>query len=85
MKDPIGKTITRNGKHTVIGVVKDFHFASLHQKVQPLIITNSPWRNHFSVLSASLITPDIFNTINIIKKVWQKYSPSLHFRISLLR
>ena len=74
-KDPIGKTITRNGNHTVIGVVKDFHFASLHQKVQPLIITNSPWRNHFSVLSASLITPDIFNTINIIKKVGKNIHP----------
>ena len=38
-KDPIGKTLTwgnRNG--TVIGVLKDFHFNSMHQVIEPLII-----------------------------------------------
>ena len=39
---------------------------------------------YFSVLSASLITPDIFNTINIIKKVWEKYSPSQPFEFHFL-
>jgi putative ABC transport system permease protein len=37
--DPVGKTISRNGEHKVIGVVKDFHFANLHQEIEPLIIT----------------------------------------------
>ena len=82
--DPVGKTITRNGKHPVIGVVKDFHYASLHEKVQPLIITSSPWRNCFSVLSVSLNTPDIFNTINSIKEVWKKFSPSQPFEFHFL-
>jgi predicted permease len=29
----------------IIGIVKDFHFASLHDKIQPLIIRNGTWRN----------------------------------------
>jgi len=39
MKDPIGKTITW-GRHdgTVVGVLKDFHFNSLHEAIEPLII-----------------------------------------------
>ena len=41
-QNPLGKTISRNGDHKVVGVIKDFHFASLHDKIEPLIITNKP-------------------------------------------
>ena len=37
--DPIGKNIHRNGRDfTVIGVVDDYHFQSLHHDVEPLTI-----------------------------------------------
>ena len=49
--DPIGKTISRNGTHKVVGVVKDFIFSSLHNKIGPLIITNHPWQNRFDYLA----------------------------------
>jgi putative ABC transport system permease protein len=42
-KDPIGKTVHNvngNAKNmTVIGVVKDYHFLSLKEKIQPLLFT----------------------------------------------
>ena len=38
-KDPIGKPLTFWGqKGTIIGVVKDFHFTSLHEPIKPLVI-----------------------------------------------
>ena len=38
-KDPIGRNLTMWGKKgRIIGVVKDFHFTSLHDPIQPLII-----------------------------------------------
>jgi len=38
-KDPIGKPLTFWGqKGTIIGVVKDFHFTSLHDPIKPLVI-----------------------------------------------
>jgi len=38
-KDPVGQTISwGNRKGTVVGVIKDFHFSSLHQPIEPLII-----------------------------------------------
>ncbi len=38
-KDPIGKQFTFWGKQgTIIGVVKDFHFNSLHDPIRPLIL-----------------------------------------------
>jgi len=37
--DPIGKPFTMWGKKgTIVGVLKDFHFSSLHSPIQPLII-----------------------------------------------
>jgi putative ABC transport system permease protein len=39
LKDPVGKTIKWFGRGVqIIGVVKDFHFESLHQPVTPLYI-----------------------------------------------
>jgi ABC-type antimicrobial peptide transport system permease subunit len=38
-KDPIGRNLTMWGKKgKVIGIVKDFHFNSLHEPIKPLII-----------------------------------------------
>jgi putative ABC transport system permease protein len=37
--NPEGKFIYRNGRHEVIGVVKDFNFAPFREKIAPLIFT----------------------------------------------
>ncbi|HVZ95855.1 MAG TPA: FtsX-like permease family protein, partial [Chitinophagaceae bacterium] len=45
-KHPVGQTITW-GSHEgkVIGVIKDFHFNSLHEKIEPLIVRlDEDWR-----------------------------------------
>ncbi len=45
--EPIGKTITRktdNGDvlYTVVGVVKDFNYETLHSRIEPLVIRHDP-------------------------------------------
>ena len=43
LKDPIGKTVSLWGKkNQIIGVVKDFHFQSLYNKVGPFFLYYSP-------------------------------------------
>ncbi len=38
-KDPVGKPLTFWGKPgTIVGVVKDFHFNSLHEPIRPLVL-----------------------------------------------
>ena len=38
--NPLGKTIGRAGKsYSIIGVVEDFHMQSLHNQIEPLVIT----------------------------------------------
>ncbi len=47
MKDPIGKNLVwGNHPGKIIGVLKDFHFSSMHQAIDPLIVRldeNWPW------------------------------------------
>ena len=37
--DPVGKFISRDGKREIIGVVKDFHYQPLYDRVMSLVIT----------------------------------------------
>ena len=42
LEDPIGKTVKRWGKQVhIIGIVKDFHFESLYEKVMPFFFSYS--------------------------------------------
>ena len=57
----------------MIGVVQDFHYKSLHEKVVASVIQLYP-QVTFAV-AAKLKTADIKNTIAYINKVWDKFSP----------
>jgi putative ABC transport system permease protein len=80
--NPIGKQITEwtqgSPTKTVIGVVKDYHFNSLHNKIQPLIIENEPpgenhWINYFMV---SIAGTNIHSSLDFIQSVLEnKNSP----------
>ncbi len=78
-ESPIGKTIQRDGLHTIIGVVKDFNFATLHSPIKPLIITHEPWGGQFDDLSVKLGSADIAGTMKAMENVWQKSVPSSPF------
>ena len=43
-EDPIGKSLPGNDfpQHQIVGVVKDFHYASLRDEIEPLILPMSP-------------------------------------------
>jgi putative ABC transport system permease protein len=78
-KDPVGKKIFRNGEHEVIGVVKDFYFASLRDNIQPLVITNKPWDNKFDFLAIHYNSPHTQVLLNEIRQRWNELIPSTPF------
>jgi putative ABC transport system permease protein len=46
LKDPLNHTVvnnTMNVKGKIVGVIKDFHFASLHHQIEPLVLEYRPW------------------------------------------
>jgi putative ABC transport system permease protein len=74
LKSPIGKRITVwNRNFRIIGVVKDFHFYSLHDEIQPLIFINryAGFRNIFIRIDSQ----NILGTMNFIQKKLKEIAP----------
>ena len=73
-KDPLAKTIKRDGTHKIIGVVNNFHFASLHDIIEPLIITNKPWMNRYGFLAIKYNAGNPSELISQLQTAWRQTS-----------
>jgi putative ABC transport system permease protein len=77
--NPLGKIIRRNGDHPIIGVVKNFNYASLHSPVEPLILTNHPWQGRFANLTIRIEPSDGSKTLASIQETWKRITPGIPF------
>lgn len=79
MESPVGKTLTLNDEPgTIVGVVKDFHFSSLHQSIGPLLIgIEKPF---FEFLFVKLSPDDIQGGLGFIERKWNELRPGEAFR-----
>ncbi len=66
----------------VIGVVKDFHFLSLHQEIQPLVIRLT--EDLAPYLSLKISTENIPRTIGFLNEKWKKFAPNTPFEYFFL-
>jgi putative ABC transport system permease protein len=76
----IGKRINKSGK--IIGVVKDFHYRSLHTKVEPLLMALTTWVGRLSIRIEG--KGDIHATVERVQKKWNELIPYLPFDYSFL-
>jgi len=85
-EDPIGRefkgALKKEGKGTVIGVVRDFHDNSLHQSIEPLAFEIFP--KHFNRFFVKIRPEDVTATLNSIEKKWQKFDPQHPFEYSFM-
>ncbi|MEO5979960.1 MAG: FtsX-like permease family protein [Chryseolinea sp.] len=68
-------------KGRVVGVVKDFHFESLHEPIVPIVFENS---GNLQRLSVKLSGANVQDGIASIEKVWKDFIPYLPFEYSFL-
>ena len=81
-ENPIGKTLFRGGKnHEIVGVVEDFHVASIYEKIQPLIISMQH-SDMFYALSISVEAEKMAETLREMESVWDQVSPGVPFDYS---
>jgi putative ABC transport system permease protein len=69
---------------TVVGVTKDFHLASLHAKIGPLVMLYAPYPGFYEFTSIKLkANENLPETLALIETLWRKYDPAggfeLHF------
>lgn len=81
--NPIGKTFHYWGvEHLVIGVVKDFHFHSLRNKIAPLFF--QMWVDKWNYLSLRIRTDNLPETLGFLETTWKKYIPTRPFEFAFV-
>jgi len=69
----------------VIGVMKDFHFESLHQQIVPMVlIMLPPSQSYYNAISIKLGSGNIAEALNYVEKKWKNYFPETPFDYSFL-
>ena len=81
VKDLVGKYLVTPGRsqstaqmYEVVGVVKDFNYASLHDLVQPLVIGFLPSGQTGQFVSVRDAPGDYASTLSFIESAWKKYA-----------
>ncbi|KYG84147.1 hypothetical protein AWW67_03275 [Roseivirga seohaensis] len=83
VENPLNQPITfwdRQGR--VVGIVKDFHFASLHNKIDPLVISLRPESS--SVMFLKTTTANTKATLDYIEKVFKEVNGQYPFEYQFL-
>jgi putative ABC transport system permease protein len=80
----VGKEFQYGGvKGRIIGVVKDFHFESLHEPIVPVVFEPFQSRN-FGALSVKLEGSSFQDGLAAIEKVWRDFVPYRPFEYTFL-
>jgi putative ABC transport system permease protein len=89
IKDPVGKRVILQGRtndesmvFTVIGVLKDFNFESLHQKIRPLAIFLN--KGQTAYLPVRIRPADVAGSVSFVEKEWKKFVPNKPFEYFFL-
>ena len=92
-ENPIGKSIHKTGEETatIIGVVKDFHYESLRNQIEPLglfvssnALGQSVEKAFLESVSLRLTSTDLRTEISSLRKTWDKVAPGRPFEYSFL-
>jgi putative ABC transport system permease protein len=75
--DPIGKRFRwHNTEGIIIGVVKDFHFTSLTNKIEPFLFAYHP---SMFVMYVKADRQNMPGVISAVEKTWSRYNPGAPF------
>jgi hypothetical protein len=83
LESSIGKQFSIWGmKGRIIGVMKNFHFRSLHRKIEPLVLMVS--HNQYNYTCINTRTNNIFNTMRFVESCWNRFAPNYPLEYSFL-
>lgn len=94
LTDPVGKNLlgtTFTGSQwfrrnaTIVGVVKDFHYASLHDKVQPIVFyLKSEQTEDLMWMEIRISSENMPKTMNAIEEVWKTVASDRPFHFEFM-
>lgn len=81
-EEAIGRKVRRGREGKIIGVIKDFHYRSLHTKVEPMMIGMTDYVGRLSIRLEK--NGDVPATVARVEKKWHELIPYLPFDYSFL-
>lgn len=83
MDDPVGKWLNLFGtKREIVGVVGDFHFQSLYDKIKPLFIVCYP--TYTNTIVVKIQPHAVSETIGRIEELFHTYNPGIPFEMNFI-
>ena len=84
--NPIGQRLQIRGSRqgVVIGVVKDFHVRSLHNKIEPVVLSAGGRGRSYLNLCLKVRSGSVENTIQFIEQTWHQFLPERPFEFFFL-
>jgi putative ABC transport system permease protein len=81
--DPVGKEVNfgnfgEDDISEIVGVVKDFHFATLHQKIEPFIMF------YDTTIPISVLVNIAPKDMHMVKAAWEDFFPDFPFEFEFL-
>ncbi len=89
LEDPVGQRLVWSGEsvYTIVGVVEDFHIASLHRQIGPVALLGPDPRNTNRpnlLVVARLRADDLPGTLARLESLWEGFAPQQPFTYSFL-
>jgi putative ABC transport system permease protein len=85
LENPVGKMINTGSPYwndvKVVGILKDFHYNSLHKEIAPLVIA---WDERGSNVNIRISANEMESTIKHMKSVWNQFVPGYPFEYHFL-
>ena len=75
--EAVGKRFVMNEEGRIIGVIKDFHFNSLHDGIEPLVL--AVWPSWFGYASVRIAPDGMTQTLSFIERTWRAFNPNYPF------
>jgi len=83
--DAVGARLSMLGRDgTIIGVLENFHFQPMHQKIEPLVLLPAPNANWLGNLVIRLRAGSEASALDDIKAAWKKVVPNVPCEYSFL-
>ena len=81
IENPVGKTLHAYEEGTIVGIVDDFNFKSLHSEITPMCFNMNPFYYNEIIVR---MNPGVPAVLDQIKTVWNQFVPEYPFEFSFV-
>jgi hypothetical protein len=83
LENPLGEQIEfHEQKGTVIGIIKDYHFRSLHSKIGPLLLNLAEKGQNY--MSVKVVAGNLRSILDGIESIWSQFERDYPFQYTFL-